>query len=195
VNVHAVIATGVNGEGYREVLGVDLVTSEDGVAWTQLLRDLVARGLQGVQLVVSDAHPGLLEAVRAVLPGASWQRCRTHFMGNLLTRVPRSAQSLVATLVRTIFAQPDSASTWAQHERIVDQLTERFPEAAALLADAAEDLLAFSSFPKEHWRQIWSNKPPGAAQQGDPPADRRGRHLPRPRKRDPTRGRDPGRAT
>jgi transposase-like protein len=159
VNVHAVIATGVNGEGYREVLGVDLVTSEDGVAWTQLLRDLVARGLQGVQLVVSDAHPGLVEAVRAVLPGASWQRCRTHFMRNLLTRVPKSAQSLVATLVRTIFAQPDSASTWAQQERIVDQLAERFPQAAALLADAAEDLLAFSSFPKEHWRQIWSNNP------------------------------------
>jgi putative transposase len=159
VNVHAVIATGVNGEGYREVLGIDLVTSEDGVAWTQLLRDLVARGLCGVQLVVSDAHPGLVEAVRAVLPGAGWQRCRTHLMRNLLTRVPKSAQGLVATLVRTIFAQPDAASTWAQHERIVDQLTERFPEAAALLADAAEDLLAFSSFPKEHWRQIWSNNP------------------------------------
>jgi transposase-like protein len=159
VNVHAVIATGVNGEGYREVLGIDLVTSEDGVAWTQLLRDLVARGLSGVQLVVSDGHPGLVEAVRAVLPGASWQRCRTHLMRNLLTRVPKSAQGLVATLVRTIFAQPDAASTWAQHERIVDQLTERFPEAAALLADAAEDLLAFASFPKEHWRQIWSNNP------------------------------------
>ena len=159
VVVHAVIATGVNAQGFREVLGVDLVTSEDGAAWTQLLRDLVARGLSGVQLVISDAHAGLVEAVRAVLPGASWQRCRTHAMRNLLTRVPKSAQSLVATLVRTIFAQPDAASTWAQHERICEQLAERFPQATALLADAAEDLLAFASFPKEHWRQIWSNNP------------------------------------
>ena len=159
VNVHAVIATGVNAQGFREVLGVDIVTSEDGTAWTQLLRDLVARGLSGVQLVISDAHAGLVEAVRAVLPGAAWQRCRTHAMRNLLTRVPKSAQSLVATLVRTIFAQPDAASTWAQHERICEQLAERFPQAAALLADIGPDLLAFTSFPKEHWRQIWSNNP------------------------------------
>jgi putative transposase len=159
VVVHAVIATGVNAQGFREVLGVDLVTSEDGTAWTQLLRDLAARGLAGVQLVISDAHAGLVEAVRAVLPGASWQRCRTHAMRNLLTRVPKSAQSLVATLVRTIFAQPDAASTWAQHERICAQLAERFPQAAALLADIGPDLLAFASFPKEHWRQIWSNNP------------------------------------
>jgi transposase-like protein len=150
VLVHAVIATGVNAQGFREVLGVDLVTSEDGTAWTQLLRDLVARGLSGVQLVISDAHAGLVEAVRAVLPGASWQRCRTHAMRNLLTRVPKSAQSLVATLVRTIFAQPDAASTWAQHERICAQLEERFPQAAALLSDIGPDLLAFASFPKEH---------------------------------------------
>jgi transposase-like protein len=159
VLVHAVIATGVNAQGFREVLGVDLVTSEDGTAWTQLLRDLVARGLSGVQLVISDAHAGLVEAVRAVLAGASWQRCRTHAMRNLLTRVPKSAQGLVATLVRTIFAQPDAASTWAQHERICQQLEERFPQAAALLCDVGPDLLAFAGFPKEHWRQIWSNNP------------------------------------
>ena len=123
------------------------------------LRDLVARGLSGVELVISDAHAGLKEAIAAVLPGASWQRCRTHFMRNLLCRVPKSAQALVATLVRTIFAQPDAASTWAQHARIVDQLEERFPAAAELLADAAGELLAFTAFPKEHWRQIWSNNP------------------------------------
>jgi putative transposase len=123
------------------------------------LRDLVARGLGGVQLVVSDAHAGLREAVAAVLPGASWQRCRTHFIRNLLTRVPKSAQGLVATLVRSVFAQPDAASTLAQHARVVEQLQERFPAAADLLADAAGDLLAFTAFPKEHWRQIWSNNP------------------------------------
>jgi putative transposase len=159
VNVACVLATGVNADGHRELLGVDVLTSEDGAGWTTFLRDLVARGLSGVELVISDAHQGLRQAIAAVVPGASWQRCRTHFMRNLLCRVPKSAQALVATLVRTVFAQPDAASTWAQHARIVDQLTERFPAAAALLADAAADLLAFTAFPKEHWRQIWSNNP------------------------------------
>jgi putative transposase len=159
VNIAAVVATGVNAEGHREILGVDVLTTEDGAGWTAFLRDLVARGLGGVQLVVSDAHAGLREAVAAVLPGASWQRCRTHFIRNLLTRVPKSAQGLVATLVRSVFAQPDAASTLAQHARVVEQLQERFPAAADLLADAAGDLLAFTAFPKEHWRQIWSNNP------------------------------------
>jgi putative transposase len=159
VNVACVLATGVNADGHREILGVDVLTSEDGAGWTGFLRGLVARGLSGVELVISDAHQGLKQAIAAVLPGASWQRCRTHFMRNLLCRVPKSAQALVATLVRTVFAQPDAASTWAQHARIVDQLAERFPAAAELLADAAADLLAFTAFPKEHWRQIWSNNP------------------------------------
>jgi putative transposase len=136
-----------------------VLTTEDGAGWTAFLRDLVARGLGGVELVVSDAHAGLREAIAAVLPGASWQRCRTHAMRNLLCRVPKSAQGLVATLVRSIFAQPDAASTWAQHARVVEQLDERVPAAAELLADAAADLLAFTAFPKEHWRQIWSNNP------------------------------------
>jgi putative transposase len=159
VNVATVVATGVAADGHREVLGVDVLTSEDGAGWTAFLRDLVARGLSGVELVISDAHRGLVEAVAAVLPGACWQRCRTHFMRNLLTKVPKSAQGLVATLVRTIFAQPDAASTLAQHTRIVEQLQDRFPAAAELLADAVGDLLAFTAFPKEHWRQIWSNNP------------------------------------
>ena len=108
-----VIATGVSAEGHRELLGVDVLTGADGAGWTAFLRDLVARGLAGVQLVISDAHTGLKQAIAAVLPGACWQRCRTHFMRNLLTKVPKSAQGLVATLVRTIFAQPDAASTLA----------------------------------------------------------------------------------
>jgi transposase-like protein len=138
----------VNADGHREILGVDVLTSEDGAGWTSFLRDLVARGLGGVELVISDAHAGLKEAIAAVLPGASWQRCRTHFMRNLLCRVPKSAQGLVATLVRSIFAQPDAASTLAQHARIVAQLAERFPAAAELLADAADQLLAFTAFPR-----------------------------------------------
>jgi putative transposase len=159
VNVACVLAVGVNADGHREVLGVDVITTEDGAGWTAFLRGLVARGLSGVKLVVSDAHEGLKAAIAAVLPGASWQRCRTHFMRNLLTRVPRSSQSMVATLVRSIFEQPDATQVWEQHSRVVDQLADRFPAAAELLIDAGPDLLAFTGFPKEHWKQIWSNNP------------------------------------
>ena len=157
-NVAVVIATGVNNDGHREVLGFDVITVEDGAGWLAFLRGLVARGLSGTTLVVSDAHTGLVDAVRSTL-GATWQRCRTHFMRNLLTRVPKSAQALVATLVRTIFAQPDAEQTWAQHARVVEQLTEKFADAATLLADAGDDVLAFTAFPKDHWKQIWSNNP------------------------------------
>jgi putative transposase len=159
VNVALVLATAVNADGRREALGMDVITSEDGAGWTAFLRGLVARGLSGVKLVTSDAHEGLKAAIAAVLPGASWQRCRTHFMRNLLTRVPKSAQNLVATLVRSTFAQPSAEETWAQLARVVAQLRKGFPEAAAMLEEAADELLAFTAFPKEHWRQIWSNNP------------------------------------
>jgi len=157
VNVCVVHAVGVNRDGFRESLGLDVVTAEDGAGWLAFLRSLLARGLAGVRLVTSDAHPGLVDAIAATLTGAAWQRCRTHAMRNLLTRVPKSAQSFVATMVRTIFAQPDAETVHEQYHRIVDQLQTRFPEAAALLEDAAPDRLAFTSFPKEHWRQLWSN--------------------------------------
>jgi transposase-like protein len=159
VHAAALVATGVNCDGRREILGLDVVTAEDGTAWTAFLRDLVARGLHGVALVTSDAHEGLKAAIAAVLPGAAWQRCRTHFMRNLLTRVPKSAQPFVATMVRTIFTQPDAASTRRQHAFVVGELSARFPEAAALLDDAREELLAFTHFDPEHWRQIWSTNP------------------------------------
>ena len=159
VNVVTAIATGVNADGRREILGVDVFTAEDGAAWTSFLRGLVARGLSGVKLVISDSHEGLKQAIAAVLPGAGWQRCRVHFVRNLLTKVPKSAQTLVATLVRSIFAQPDLAAVWAQHERIVEQLQSRFAQAATMLAEAGPEVLAFATFPKEHWRQIWSNTP------------------------------------
>jgi putative transposase len=158
-SVACVHAVGVSADGVRESLGLDLVTSEDGAGWTAFLRGLVARGLSGVALVTSDAHQGLVDAVAATLPGASWQRCRTHFMRNLLTRVPKSAQPFVATLVRSTFAQPDAASVREQHARVVAQLGERFPAAAELLEEAGSDVLAFSAFPKEVWRQVWSNNP------------------------------------
>lgn len=159
VNVATVIATGINREGRREILGFDVVTSEDGASWLAFLRGLVSRGLSGVQLVISDAHPGLKAAIASTLPGASWQRCRTHFMRNLLTRVAKNAQDFVATLVRSIFAQLDEASVHAQHLRVVGQLEANFPDAADLLSSAGPEILAFTAFPKEHWKKIWSNNP------------------------------------
>lgn len=158
-NVATLVATAVNSEGRREILYLDVVTSEDGAGWLQFFRQMVSRGLSGVELVISDSHEGLKAAIAAAVPGASWQRCRTHFMRNILTRVPKSAQEWVATAVRSIFAQPDAESTLAQHAKVVEALSEKFPEAAQMLSEAADDILAFTSFPKEHWRQIWSNNP------------------------------------
>jgi putative transposase len=159
VNVVTVIATGVNADGHREILGLDVFTSEDEAGWTAFLRSLVARGLHGVKLVTSDAHAGLKAAIAQELPGSSWQRCRTHFMRNLLTKVPKRAQGLVATLVRSIFAQPTAKEAWAQYQRVIDELSHRFPAAAQMLEEAGEEILAFTAFPEAVWRQIWSNNP------------------------------------
>jgi putative transposase len=159
VNVAVVVATAVNAQGKREVLGLDTGASEDGAFWLSFLRSLAARGLQGVQLVVSDAHQGLKDAIAAVFTGACWQRCRTHFMTNLLTRVPKAAQPMVATIVRTIFEQPSGDDVRAQHARVVEQLQPRFPDAACMLAGAADEVLAFAAFPQQHWRKIRSNNP------------------------------------
>ncbi len=140
VNVACLVGVGVNDDGRREILGLDVVTAEDGAGWLAFLRGLKARGLRGVELVVSDAHAGLRDAISSVLRGASWQRCRTHFIRNLLTRVPKAAHGIVATYVRTIFAQPDTESVRAQHARMVEHLRGRFQKAADMLADAAEEL-------------------------------------------------------
>lgn len=159
VNVSVVVAIALNGEGKREIVGVDVGTSEDGAFWLAFLRSLVARGLSGVQLVTSDAHHGLRDAIGAVLTGATWQRCRMHFMANLLTQVPKRAQTAVATVVRTIYQQPSPEDVLAQHHRVATQLEERFPQAATLLEEARADILAFTAFPMAHWKQIWSNNP------------------------------------
>jgi putative transposase len=159
VTVHVLIATGVNADGHREILGVDVVTAEDGAGWLAFLRGLVARGLSGVKMVTSDCHAGLRDAIASTLPGASWQRCRTHYHRNLITRVPKSAQPWVSTLVRTIFEQPDRDAVFAQHRQVVEALEAKFPAAAEHLDEAREDILAFTAFPKAVWRQIWSNNP------------------------------------
>ena len=159
VNVVTAIATAVNADGHREILGLDVMTSEDGAGWSEFLRSLVGRGLNGVKVAVSDAHSGLKDAIARELPGSSWQRCRTHFMRNLLTKVPKRAQGLVATLVRSAFAQPTAKEVWAQHQRVIDELSHRFPAAAQMLEEAGEEILTFTAFPESVWRQIWSNNP------------------------------------
>jgi putative transposase len=159
INVHCLIATGVNADGHREILGVDVTSSEDGASWLAFLRGLVARGLSGVAMVISDDHAGLVNAVASVLPGAAWQRCRTHYHRNLLTRVPKSAQPWVSTLIRTIFEQPDAKSVRAQHAQVVAALEAKLPQAAAHLDQAREDILAFAAFPRAVWRQVWSDNP------------------------------------
>lgn len=159
VGVSVVVATGVSSEGRREVLGVDVFTSEDGAAWLAFLRGLKARGLSGVRLVISDAHSGLKAAIASVFTGSRWQRCRTHLITNVLAKVPKAAQPGVAALFRMIFLQQDATAVRQQAEHVLAVLDERWPDAAKIFGDAIEDVLAFTAFPKEHWRQIWSNNP------------------------------------
>jgi putative transposase len=160
VSVAVVIAVGVNGNtGEREILGLDVGPSEEGAFWTAFLRSVVARGLSGVRLVTSDAHRGLKGAIEAVLQGASWQRCRVHFMRNALSLVPKAAQQMVGATIRTVFAQPDSESARQQWRRVSDGFRHRFPRLSELMEEAEEDVLAYAAFPQEHWQKIWSNNP------------------------------------
>jgi transposase-like protein len=159
VSQATVVAIGVTFDGERQVLGVDVGASEDRSFWTAFLRGLVKRGLTGVRLVISDAHEGLKQAISTVLTGASWQRCRVHFMRNLLATVPHAAREPIAAIVRTIFAQPDHASALGQLRKVADGLRARLPQAAALLEEAAEDILAYKHFPEEHRQQLHSTNP------------------------------------
>jgi putative transposase len=159
VSMAVVIAIGVNDDGQREVLGLDLGPSEDGAFWLAFLRSLVARGLGGVRLVVSDAHQGLTGAIAAVLQGASWQRCRVHFIRNALALVPKSAAAMVATTIRTVFVQVEADAAREQWRRVADNFRPRYERLADLLDQAEPDVLAYLAFPREHWRQIWSNNP------------------------------------
>jgi transposase-like protein len=154
-----VVATGVTMTGEREVLGCAVGDTETEVFWSEFFRSLRSRGLGGVRLVISDHHDGLKAAIAKCFVGAGWQRCRVHFVRNLLDKVTKANAEMVAAAVRTIFAQPDAAAVDAQFDRIVDTLAPQFPDVAVMLAGAREDLLSFSSFPIEHWRKIWSTNP------------------------------------
>ena len=154
-----IVAYAVRENGERKVIGLEVGPSEDGAFWMEFLRSLVTRGLRGVQLVISDSHVGLREAIACVLTGTAWQRCRVHFLRNALVRVPKSAQPMTAAAIRTIFSQPDRENAGLQLRRVADSLRLRFNGLATLLEQAEDDLLAYMAFPREHWRQLYSTNP------------------------------------
>ena len=159
INAVALIAVGVNADGHREVLGLRVATSETGPAWNEFFADLTARGLTGVRLITSDAHKGLFEAIAANLPGASWQRCRTHYAANLMSVTPKSMWPAVKAMLHSVYDQPDSDAVQAQFDRLLDYVEAKLPEVHEHLDAARADILAFAAFPKDVWTQIWSNNP------------------------------------
>jgi putative transposase len=159
INAVVLLATGVNGDGHREVLGLRTATSETKAAWNEFFADLVARGLGGVRLVTSDAHAGLVEAIAANLPGAAWQRCRTHYAANLMGICPKNMWPAVKAMLHSVYDQPDARAVHAQFDRLIEYVAEKLPAVAEHLAAAREDILAFTTFPKDVWTQIWSNNP------------------------------------
>ena len=159
INAVVLLATGVNGDGHREVLGMRVATSETGAAWNEFFADLTARGLSGVRLVTSDAHPGLVDAIAANLPGAAWQRCRTHYAANLMSVTPKSMWPAVKAMLHSVYDQPDATAVHAQFDRLLDYVAEKLPAVHDHLDGARTDILAFTGFPKDVWSQIWSNNP------------------------------------
>ena len=159
VSMAAVIAIGVRATGEREVLGFAVGASEEASFWLEFLRSLVHRGLQGVQLVISDAHEGLKAALGQVLAGATWQRCRVHFMRNVLAHVTRVDRAVVAAALRTIFAQPDRTAAGQQLALVAEKMAPRWPKAAELLRAAEEEVLAYMVFPAAHWTRLYSTNP------------------------------------
>jgi len=158
VKIAVMVATGVNADGFREILGLATSTAETGAGWNTFFKDLVARGLSGVALVTSDAHAGLVEAIGANLPGATWQRCRTHYTANLMAICPKHAWGGVKAMLHSVFDQIDADAVHAQFDKLLDNV-ENLPEVHAHLDAARDEVLAFTTFPKGLWRQIWSNNP------------------------------------
>ena len=159
VKTSVLLATGVNADGYRELLGMQVATAESTASWTGFFRDLIARGLTGVFLVTSDAHLGIQAAVGDCLPQASWQRCRTHFAKNLSAQVPKTQWPTLSAMFHTIFQQPDAASVWAQAREVIEFCQQKFPHVATYLEECLDELLAFTAAPRAVWTKIWSNNP------------------------------------
>jgi len=159
VSKAVVVATGVTEHGRREILGLDVGDSEDEAFWRAFLIGLKKRGLGGVQLVISDQHAGLVAALTRVFQGSAHQRCRVHFIRNVLAHVPKAETEMVAAVFRTIFAQPDLASMAKQWDKVRDDLASRYPKTGPLMDGAKAEVLAFAAFPREHWRKIWSTNP------------------------------------
>jgi len=159
VNAVVLVATGVNADGHREILGVQVTTSETGPAWLTFFQDLVARGLAGVRLVTSDAHAGLVAAIGATLPGATWQRCRTHYAANLMSVTPKASWPAVKAMLHSVYDQPTAKDVASQFDKLLDAVADKLPAVAEHLDAARADVLAFTAFPKDLWRQVWSNNP------------------------------------
>jgi putative transposase len=154
-----VIATGITEDGGREVLGLMVGDSESEVFWSEFLRSLRSRGLNRVRLVIGDHHLGLVAAVRKVMLGAAYQRCRVHFLRNVFAVIPKDAGEMVAATIRTIFAQPTAEAVRTQLDTVADMLGKQFPKVKAMLLEAKDDLAAFAAFPERHWKKIQSTNP------------------------------------
>src|SRR3954452_8345479 len=184
-NVHALVATGVNADGHREVLGLQVTSAEDGAGWLGFFRDLTARGLTGVRLVTADAHAGLVAAIGATLPGAAWQRCRTHSAANLMATCPKSSWAWVKTLLHSVYDQPDAASVHAQFDRLGATRAGEPAEGAKHLPVAPGGVAGVHGVPEGYLAPDLVEQPQRARDPGVPPPHRRCRHLPRPRRPDP----------
>ena len=192
VSVAVIVAVGVNGDGRREVLGLAIGTSEAETFWTDFLRKLARRGLRGVKLVVSDAHEGLKAAIAKVL-NASWQRCRVHFMRNVLAHAGKQGRRVVSAFIGTAFAQDDAEAARTQWRQVADQLRPRVKKLAELMDEAESDVLAYMSFPPAHRPKLHSTNPIERAQRRDQAPHRGRRHLPQRRGRHPPRRGHPAR--
>lgn len=160
VSQAVVVVIGVAADGHCQVLGFQVGDTESEPFWTEFFRDLKSRGLSGVQLVISDAHTGLIKAIQVAFHGASWQRCRVHFMRNVLARVPKVAGPMVAAIIPTIFVPRGKKElVRAQFDEVITLLHKSHPVVAQMLDEARDDLLAFAEFPSAHWQQIWSTNP------------------------------------
>jgi putative transposase len=154
-----VIATGISATGHREILGLMVGDSESRPFWTTFLRSGRARGLDNVQLVISDSHSGLVAAIRTAFLGAAWQRCRVHFVRDVFSVIEKGSGEMVAATIRTIFAQTTTQTVRTQLNVVADMLGRQFPKVKTMLLDAATDITAFADFPTAHWKKIWSTNP------------------------------------